>query len=294
MIRRLGVLPYNIMTTRTLGIRLGAAAVACAGLWVAHTQQPAPQPLTIAKVKGDLYNIVGSGGNVGVYVTSEGVILIDDKFERNYDEIVAKVKSVTDKPIRYVLDTHHHGDHTGSNAKFLPYAEVIAHKNARINIVQNKQPGAPRLSFSDEQEINLGGKTVVMRWFGRGHTNGDAVVYFPELKAVHMGDLYSTGGPYIDAASGGSGTEWSKTLDHVLAWDFDTVIPGHGDVGTRQDLMKYGRNVVTVVSRVTALHHEGKSLEEAAKLLKVDDLGFQSSGPLFGRTVAAIYGELGK
>ncbi len=285
----------NTMITRTLGIRLGAAAMAMAGMWVAYTQQPQqPQPLTIAKVKGDLYNIVGSGGNVGVYVTSEGVILIDDKFTQNYDEIVAKVKSVTDKPIRYVLNTHHHGDHTGSNAKFLPTAEVIAHKNARINIVEKKQTGAPRISFSDEQQIDLGGKTVIMRWFGRGHTNGDAVVYFPELKVVHMGDLFVTSGPFIDASSNGSGAEWTKTIDAVMAWDFDTVIPGHGDVSTRADLVKWNQNFAILKQRVGAIYKEGKSKEDAAKSLKVDDLGFQGAGPMYNRTIAALYDELGK
>jgi glyoxylase-like metal-dependent hydrolase (beta-lactamase superfamily II) len=263
-------------------------------LWLAQTQQRPPQPLKIAKVKGDLYNIEGSGGNVGVYVTSEGVILIDDKFEQNYDEILARIKTVTDKPVRYVLNTHHHGDHTGSNAKFLPHAEVIAHKNARLNIVEKKQPGAPRLSFADEQQVDLGGKTVIMRWFGRGHTNGDAAVYFPELKTVHMGDLFSTGGPFIDATSGGSGTEWTKTVDRVFAWDFDTVIPGHGDVCKREDLMKYNQNIKTMVDRVSALQRDGKSQEEAGKLLKVDDLGFTSGSPFFARTLGAIYGELTK
>jgi glyoxylase-like metal-dependent hydrolase (beta-lactamase superfamily II) len=288
------MIPYkNNMITRTFGIRLGAAVVAMAGLWVAFTQQQ-PQPLTIAKVKGDLYNIVGSGGNVGVYVTDEGVILIDDKFTQNYDEIVAKVKSVTDRPIRYVLNTHHHGDHTGSNAKFLPTAEVIAHKNARINIVEKKQPGAPRISFSDEQQVDLGGKTVIMKWFGRGHTNGDAVVYFPELKVVHMGDLFVTSGPFIDDTSNGSGAEWTKTIDAMMAWDFDTVIPGHGDISTRADLVKWNQNFGIMKQRVAAMYREGKSREDAAKSLKVDDLGFQAAGPMYNRTILALYAEMGK
>lgn len=279
----------------TFKIRIAASAVACAGLWLAYTQQPqqAPQPLKIEKVKGDLYNIVGSGGNVGVYVTSEGVILVDDKFSQNYDEILAKVKSVTDKPIRYVLNTHHHGDHTGSNAKFLPNAEVIAHKNARINIVEKKQPGAPRISFADEQEVNLGGKTVIMRWFGRGHTNGDVAVYFPELKTVHMGDLFVTSAPFVDGTSGGSGAEWTKTIDGVLAWDFDTVIPGHGDVQKREDLTKWKQNFATMRERLTTLFREGKSQEDANKLVKLDDLGWKG-GPGFLRTVSAFYDELGK
>src|SRR5579863_9366287 len=112
---------------RTFTIRLAAAVVFLAGAWVAYTQNQGKQPptLTLNKVKDDLYEIEGDGGNVAVYITSEGVILVDDKFEYDYNDIVAKVKSVTSLPIRYVLNTHHHGDHTGSNARFLPTAEII-------------------------------------------------------------------------------------------------------------------------------------------------------------------------
>lgn len=275
--------------TRTIAIRAAAAAIAACGLFVAYTQQQ-PQPLTIEKVKGDLYNISGSGGNVGVYVTSEGVILIDDKFERDYDEILAKVKSVTDKPIRYLINTHHHGDHTGGNAKFLPNTEILAHKNARMNIVNLKQPGAPRISFADETEVNLGGRTVVAKWFARGHTNGDVVVYFPELKVVHMGDLFNTGGPFVDAAGGGSAAEWPKTIDGAMAWDFDTAIPGHGPVSKREDLAAWKQKFITMRDRIADLKRQNKTPEEAAKLLKMDDLGWQPGGFL-GRTIAAVYGE---
>ena len=161
--------------------------------WVAYTQNArTPAQLRIAKVKGDLYMISGEGGNVAVYVTSEGVILVDDMFDRNHADILAQVKSVTDKPIRYVLNTHQHDDHAGGDMKMLPIAEVIAHNNARANLADIKQPyyedtpgtpiGLPRLTFTDEFSVHLGGKEVRAKYFGRGHTNGDVIVYFPELK----------------------------------------------------------------------------------------------------------------
>src|SRR5580704_8859945 len=141
--------------SRILFIRTAAAAFVLAGAWVAYTQQQAaPNPLILNKVKDDLYVIQDNGsGNVAIYITSEGTILVDDKFERNYDGIMEKVKSVTDKPVKYVMSTHHHGDHTGSSAKFLAFAEIVAHKNNRANMVTGKMPGVPRIVFSDEASV---------------------------------------------------------------------------------------------------------------------------------------------
>src|SRR5690349_19681859 len=120
--------------SRTLLARISAGAVLLAGCWIAYTQSQTPPPaLTINKVKDDLYEIEGDGGNVAVYVTGEGVILVDDKFDQDHDNIVAKVKSVTDQPVKYIVTTHHHSDHSGGNGKFLPAAEIISTVNARNN-----------------------------------------------------------------------------------------------------------------------------------------------------------------
>jgi glyoxylase-like metal-dependent hydrolase (beta-lactamase superfamily II) len=150
-----------------------------------------------------------------VLPTAEGVLLVDDKFAQDAPEIVAKVKSVSDKPIRYILNTHQHGDHTGGNEAMLAAsAEIIAHKNARANMVTLKMPGLPRVTFSDETQVFLGGKEVRARHLGRGHTNGDAVIYFPSERVLHTGDLFVNGGaPFIDYANGGSLVEWDKTLE---------------------------------------------------------------------------------
>src|SRR5258706_7450104 len=127
--------------TKTLGVRLSAAAVGLLCAWAAYTQsKQAPVPIAIEKVKDNLYVITGTGGNVGVEVTDEGVILVDDKFEQNVAEILEKVKSVTDKPVKYVLSTHHHGDHTGGNPKLIATTEIIAHNNERLNMINGKQP----------------------------------------------------------------------------------------------------------------------------------------------------------
>jgi len=242
--------------------------------WFAYTQTQAPK-LTISKVKADLYNIEGDGGNVGALVTSEGVILIDDKFDQDHDAIVAQVRSVTRQPIKYIFSTHHHGDHSGGNAKFLPTAEIVSTSMARANIVQQNQaktadtvPG--RMAFDHEFSIFLGGQEVRARYMGRGHTNGDAVIYFPALKVVHTGDLMAGASPLIDYPGGGSVVEWTRTLDEALKLDFDTVIPGHGKVTDKAGLKTYRDNVETLRNRVSAMIRQGKSQDEIGKMLTAD------------------------
>ena len=144
--------------------------IAGAAVYQGRAQEPPqkqaqPRPaLTIEKVKDDLYVIIGNGGNVGVLVTNEGVILVDDKFEQDYDAIIERVRSVTDQPVKYVFNTHYHSDHSGGNTRFLSVAEIISHKNSRTNILENKQSNAApnmraaRIVFNDETSVFLGGK----------------------------------------------------------------------------------------------------------------------------------------
>lgn len=265
---------------KTLIVRVSAGILALAGVWIAYTQNPpAPRPLTIQKVKQDLYVIAGGAGNVAVYLTDDGVILVDDMFEQNYEDIMAKVKSVTGQPIKYVLNTHQHDDHSGGNVKMLPMAEVIAHKNVRTNMVNLKQPGLPRLTFSDETSVYLGGKEVQARYYGRGHTNGDAVIYFPALKLIHTGDLFLTNPPlpFIDYANGGGAVEWTKTLDEILKIDFDTAIPGHGPVSNREGILKWRADFENMRARVSAMVHQGKGKDEVSKTL-VDEFHWPAGG----------------
>src|SRR5260370_30125154 len=143
---------------RTGSARLSAGLRFLLFCWIAYTQNQGQQAqrLTITKVTGDLYNIEGDGGNVAVLVTGEGVILVDDKFDRDHDAIVSNIKTITNQPVKYVLSTHHHSDHSGGNAKFLSTAEVISTANARTHILEHKQSNAPsavaphRLVFTQE------------------------------------------------------------------------------------------------------------------------------------------------
>ena len=280
----------------SLVLRAAALSIALGGLWIGLTQQPPPQPLTVEKLADDLHVIVGSGGNVAVLTTSEGVILVDDKFERNVPEMIAKVKSVSDKPIRYILNTHQHGDHTGGNQKLMESADIIAHKNARANMLKASQPGLPRITFRDETAVFLGGKEVQAHYCGRGHTNGDAVIYFPAHRVIHTGDLFVNGAPLIDYNNGGSGVAWTATLDEALKLDFDRVIPGHGPIMKRADLIAWKTSFEKVRERITKLKRDGKDVKEAAAQLKMDDLAGWS-GPTRSwseRTFPGLYQELAR
>ena len=273
--------------------------------WSVYTQTAkAPGPLRTERVKGDLYMVSGEGGNVALYTTSEGVVLVDDMFDRNHADILAQIKSVTDQPLRYVINTHQHDDHAGGDFKMLPIAEVIAHKNVRANLADIKRPyyedtpgtpiGLPRITFSNELAVHVGGKEVSAHYFGRGHTSGDAVIYFPEVKVIHTGDLFlalrggGRGAPparprppgvpiYVDYVQGGSFLDWSKTMDEMLKLDFETVIPGHGPVSTRADVVKFKSDLETMRTRLMSLIKEGKSKSDLAKVLE-DDYGWRSTG----------------
>jgi cyclase len=258
--------------SRSSVVRAVTAASFLLLAWFAYTQTQPPQ-LTINKVKDGLFEIEGDGGNVAVLVTTEGVILVDDKYEQDHDAIVANVKSVTSQPIKYIVTTHHHSDHSGGNGKFISSAQIVSTANARINIVGHKQPNAQanmvpaQLVFTQEMSIFLGGQEVRAKYVGRGHTDGDAIVYFPSLRTLHTGDLMAGTSPLIDYPGGGSLAEWAKTLDGALTLDFDTVIPGHGKVTDKAGLLTYRDNVEKLKTRVTGLIREGKSKDEIAKVM---------------------------
>jgi cyclase len=273
----------------SLYIRIPGAALALAGLWLAWSQAKRP-PLTIEKATPNLYVIVGNGGNVAVLPTAEGVILVDDKFAEDGPEILAKVKTVSDKPIRYVLNTHQHGDHTGGNAALLAInAEIVIHKNARANMATNKQPGLPHITYADETQVFLGDKQVDARHLGRGHTNGDAIIFFPSERAIHMGDLFVNSAPFIDVDNGGSIKDWDQTIEKVLKYDFDVVIPGHGPISKKADLVKWAQTLATLRTRIkTACTGD---VATAAKRIDMNEFGFKPSAN-FDRGVPGMCKEL--
>ena len=276
-----------------VGIILGAVFAAHSTWVVVHSQTSKPPgPLNIERVKGDLHLISGEGGNVAAYATAEGVVLVDDMFDRNHADILAQVKTISDRPLRYVINTHQHDDHAGGDFKMLPLAEVIAHRNVYGNLKNLKRPyyedtpgtpiGLPRVTFSDRLDVHLGGKDVEAYYFGRGHTSGDIIVYFPELRAIHTGDLFISGSRrgvpiYVDAVQGGSLLEWTRTLERTLQLDFDIVIPGHGPVATKADLARFNADIAAMRTRLQTMIKAGASKDDVVQTIE-KDYGWRATG----------------
>lgn len=224
--------------------------------------------------------LIHEPGDVAVRVTPVGVILIDDKFTENVAEVMTQLKTVTTQPVKYLLNTHHHADHASGNSVIRNMGiDVIAHKNIRANFLRIKQPGEPNIVFADQAAVYLGDVEVQLLYLGRGHTNGDTIIYFPDLKAVHTGDLIIDAMPVIDYDAGGSAIEFVKTIDNLLKIDFDTVIPGHGRVMNKDDVRAYRRRFEELNRRMQELAAK-KASKDPAQLksaLKLEDLGWERS-----------------
>jgi cyclase len=249
----------------------------------ARAQQFGNQPtkLNIVKVKDDLFVIHNPfvPGNTTALVTNEGVVLVDDKFEQDAPNILSLLKTVTNQPVKYVVNTHHHGDHSGGNARMqMAGAQLIASEQARRYMVDGKQPGQPGVTFVDRALIHLGGKAVELYHFGRAHTGGDVFAYFPAQRVLAAGDAFTFGAAtpqLVDYQNGGSAKDWTGTLDRALQLDFDTVVPGHGDVTTKAELRKFRDNTLAMRTRVHEMLMQKKSKDEISAVLKSDFQGAQ-------------------
>jgi cyclase len=242
-----------------------------------------PAKLRVLKAADDVFvlNNDVAPGNATAVVTEAGVILIDDKFAVDHDNIVGTLKTLTDQPIRYVVNTHHHPDHAGGNARLLQlHIPVIASHQAWRNMsgqpdgkFVDARPGFPTMTFHDRATIHLGGKVAELHYFGRGHTNGDVVVHLPAHRMLVTGDLFTFGPAtpaLIDYAGGGSAKEWTATLDEALKLDFATVVPGHGVLATRADLRAFRDGTVRLSTRVQQMVVQKKSRDEIAQMLRTE------------------------
>jgi glyoxylase-like metal-dependent hydrolase (beta-lactamase superfamily II) len=263
--------------------RLSLALVLCIALLGSYVYAQfgaKPSELSTIKVKDDLFVVYNDlvPGNTTVLVTNQGLILVDNKFEIDFENLMAQIKKISNQPIRYVINTHYHGDHSGGNPKMQAQnVQVVASERARRKMVETNQPGAPNVTLENNVRLYLGGKRVEVSHFGRAHTDGDVVAYFPDHRVVAMGDMFTVGDglpPLVDYPGGGSTREWPRSLDGALALDFDTAIPGHGNPTTKDELRKYRESLAALGRRVIEMQSKKATRADVEKELR-SRFGFQ-------------------
>jgi len=235
-----------------------------------------PAKLDLIKLQDDLYVIHNEivPGNVTALITDDGVLLVDDKYEIDHDNLMAMLKTVTDQPVKYVINTHVHDDHSGGNAKLQGAdALVVASDQARVRMVAADRSGLPDVTVRDSATLYIGGKRVEIYWFGRSHTDGDVVVLFPEHRALAAGDMYTVGEglpQLINYADGGSAKEWTATVERALMLDFDTVIPGHGLPVTKADMQEFRDSTVRLRELVSEMVKQNKAKAEIDAAMRAE------------------------
>jgi cyclase len=233
--------------------------------------------IKVQKVSGTVYMLEGAGGNIGASVGDDGIVVVDDEFLPLAEKIEAALKGIADKPVKFVLNTHWHGDHTGGNPHFGEKAPIIAQENVRKRLATGGKtrfgttPPAPKgalpvITFEDKVSVHLNGEDIRAIHIPAGHTDGDSVIFFPQSNVVHMGDDFFNGGmfPFIDLESGGSVQGMIAGGEKVLSEVPDDVkiIPGHGPLGTKDDLRKFITMLKETSAAVEAGIKQGKTLAQ--------------------------------
>ncbi len=258
------------------------------GLAAAQEQDFSKVQIKVTKVAGNVYMLEGAGGNIGASVGDDGIVIVDDQYAPLADKIQAALKGITDKPVRFIINTHYHGDHTGGNAYFQKQAPIIAHDNVRKRLESGGGAGnggsvhmdakaspkeaLPIITFDHDVTVHLNGEDIRALYFPAGHTDGDSIIFFPKSNVVHMGDDFVTYGfPFIDVESGGSINGMIDGVEKVIAQvPADVkIIPGHGPISTLDDVRAYLTMLKATRDVVAQALKDGKTLDQMkqAKLL---------------------------
>jgi cyclase len=292
------------MTTRNLysedKVCLRRNAVQTLALWpivlmlaadIATAQQDFSNvQIKVTKVAGNVYMLEGAGGNIGVSVGEDGIVIVDDQFAPLAPKIKEALKGITEKPLKFVLNTHFHGDHTGGNAQFSAEATIIAHENVRKRLQSGGTVGGttvkpaakealPVITFNDRATVHLNGEDIRAIHFPNGHTDGDSIIFFPQSKVVHMGDDFVTYGfPFVDVQSGGTVSGMIAGVEKALSMTPPDVriIPGHGPVSTPADVRNYIAMLKETRALVAEAAKQGKNpgqMKQEHLLAKYEDLG---------------------
>jgi glyoxylase-like metal-dependent hydrolase (beta-lactamase superfamily II) len=262
----------------------------CIFVSVATAQQDFSKvEIKATKVAGNVYMLEGSGGNIGVCAGEDGFVIVDDQYAPLANKIKEALKGISDKPLKFVINTHFHGDHTGGNAEFGTEATIIAHENVRKRLQEGGPPpgGAkpaakealPVITFDDKTTVHINGEDIRAVHFPHGHTDGDSVIFFPNANVVHMGDDFVTYGfPFVDVKSGGSISGMIAGDEKVLGMlqPDAKIIPGHGPLSTPADLRKFIDMLKDTRAIVAEGIKQGKTVQQMKDehvLAKYDSLG---------------------
>jgi cyclase len=279
-----------LLAVGLLSISVSALQQAPAGA----AAQPAPKIVEVDKLKDNLYMLRGTngGGNTAVFITTSGVVVVDTKNPGWGQPILEKIKTLTDKPVTMIINTHTHGDHVSGNVEFPATVEVVTHENTAKNMeamrpaygvtpaadapknifAENGRRGMPKKTFKSTMKLGKGADQIELYYFGRGHTNGDAFVVFPALRFMHAGDIFSGKNiPGLDAVNGGSGLAIADTLTKAAdtVKNIDTIITGHSRTMTVADLREYAQFNRDFANDVRAAKGAGKSADDVAKAWKI-------------------------
>jgi glyoxylase-like metal-dependent hydrolase (beta-lactamase superfamily II) len=254
----------------------------CSLAAVSHAQQDFSKvEIKVTKVAGNVYMLEGAGGNIGVSVGADGILIVDDEFAPLADKIKAALKTLGEGKLKFILNTHWHGDHTGGNVVFGPEAPLIAHDNVRQRLSTEQKleffkeiiPASPKealpvITFDKSLGVHFNGEEIRAIHFPHGHTDGDSVIFFQGSNVVHMGDDFFAGRfPFVDLESGGSVEGLTRNIGEIIPKLAPGVkiIPGHGPISTIEDLKLYQRMLLETTDFVRKKMKTGKKLEQIKK-----------------------------
>ena len=253
-----------------------AALTACLSLYLVSTasaQRSQPEVRT-SKVAGNVYMLQVRGGNIGVSVGEDGILIVDDDYPNASEAIDAALGKLSKGSLKFVLNTHYHGDHTGGNRFFGAEAPIVAHDNVRVRLEKGKdlsdpavRAGLPSITFEDSASLHFNGEQILLKHLATGHTDGDSVVYFTESKVLHMGDHYFAHRfPFIDLAGGGDVESYLDNVRSVIkekqGVDGLKVIPGHGPLSNISELKAWEKSLTEAVGIIQSGIDAGKSRDD--------------------------------
>ncbi len=275
-----------------LGVLIAAGALSLAMAAQGGGGQQAPKTIEVEKLKDNLFVLKGGGGNTAVFVTTNGVVVVDAKNPGWGQPVLDKIKELTNKPVTTLINTHTHGDHVSGNVEFPATVDIVVQENTKTNMEKmipnstaqdqtrptttifqaNNGRGLPKRTFKDKMTLFKGSDEVDLYYFGRGHTNGDAWVLFPSLRIVHAADIFSGKNvPLLDANNGGSAAAIADSLQkgYDTLKNVDTIITGHSTQMSMADLKEYIAFNREFLSDVGAAKKAGKTVDEIASSWKI-------------------------